>query len=96
MTTLEELLEQRNIVTEIAIELYGQMYVFNRKFWGSTTEQEINDIQHRLMNLGYEFEPTPEEQELADIIYKALLEQEIIKKPKNDDDKEGPQHSSDI
>jgi hypothetical protein len=95
MTTLEELLEQRDIVTEIAIELYGPMYIFNRKFWGSTTEQEINDIQHRLMNLGYEFEPTPEEKELADIIYKALLEQEIIKKPK-DDDEEGPQHSSDI
>ena len=78
MTTLEELLEQRDIITEIAVELYGPMYIFDRRFWGSSVENDLNDVQQRLLNLGYVFEPSPEEKELADIIYKALLEQEII------------------
>lgn len=88
MTTLEELLEQRDIISQIATELYGPMYVFNRKFWGSPTEHELNDVQEQLINLGYRMDPTPEEQELADIIYKALLDQEIIRRTDDDDEDE--------
>jgi hypothetical protein len=90
MTVLEELLEKKDIITDIAVELYGPMYVFDRRFWGSPTESDLNEVQQQLINLGHVFEPTPEEQELADIIYKALLEQEIISYKKK-----GPQRSSD-
>jgi hypothetical protein len=87
--TLEELLDKREIISQIAMELYGPMYVFNRKFWGSPTEQELNEVQEQLINLGYRMDPTPEEQELADIIYKALLDQEIIRyKDITDDDED--------
>ena len=49
MTTLEELLEQRDIITEIAVELYGPMYIFDRRFWGSSVENDLNDVQQRLL-----------------------------------------------
>lgn len=61
MDRIKELLEIQTIVSDIAYELYGDMYVTNEKFWGSPTENQLREVTEQLFEVGYEWIPTEEE-----------------------------------
>ena len=69
---INELLEKRELLSEIASELYGDLYVTNDKFWGSPTEKQMMEVEHSLDNLGWRDEMTPEMLEAAKQIAKDL------------------------
>lgn len=69
---IKELLEQRNVLSEIAAELYGDLYVMNDKFWGSPTEKQMNVVEDSLHNLGWRDEIAPEMLDAARNIAKDL------------------------
>jgi hypothetical protein len=69
---VNELLEKRELLSEIAVELYGELYVTNDKFWGSPTEKQMMEVEHRLDNLGWRDDITPEMLEAAKQIAKDL------------------------
>jgi len=62
---MNELLELRNTLADIAAELYGDLYVTNEAFWGSPTERQMFEVEERLTDLGYIQEVTPEQIEAA-------------------------------
>ena len=51
---INELLEKRDHLMDIAAILYGDMYVCNDKFWGSPTEQDMLNVELALESLGYD------------------------------------------
>jgi hypothetical protein len=61
---IEALLEQRQILFEIAEELYGDLWVGEEAFWGSPTERQLTEVHNSLFNLGWSEDLTP--QQLAD------------------------------
>ena len=69
---INELLERRDILNEIATELYGELWIIEDSFWGSPTELEMRDIEEQLDNLGYKEEVTDEQIALADMIFEEL------------------------
>ena len=69
---INELLERRDILNEIATELYGELWITEDSFWGSPTELEMRDIEEQLDNLGYKEEVTDEQIALADMIFEEL------------------------
>ena len=85
MTRIEELLEQRSVLVEMASVMYGDMYVTNENFWKSSIEKDMFKIEEELMDLGHEEEGITPEMELA-----ALLIFESLKKggllPEEDED----------
>ena len=75
---IQELLEERNHLFEIASVLYGDMFVTNESFWGSPTELQLKRVYDKLDLFGHEDEePTDEMIEAAKILEK------IIEKGKN-------------
>ena len=79
---IEELLEKRNTLTDIAAELYGDMFITVDEFWGSPTEREMSIVDDELANLGWEPETTPEIEALAeillqDLVYRGILEMSL-------------------
>lgn len=69
---IQELLEQRQILFEIAEELYGDLWIGEKAFWGSPTEQQLQKIHDSLFNLGWSEDVTPEQMETAKKIGKIL------------------------
>ena len=69
---IEGLLEQRQILFEIAEELYGDLWVGEEAFWGSPTEQQLQKVHDSLFNLGWSEDVTPEQMETAKKIGKIL------------------------
>ena len=69
---IQELLEQRDILNDIASELYGPLWIMNRNFWGSPTEKQLAEVCESLYNLGYRDDVTPEQEKAADEIAKIL------------------------
>jgi hypothetical protein len=67
---MEELLEKQTILSDIAGELYGELWIMNEKFWGSPTERELQEVTMSLLNLGHSVENTPEGDEAAKIVAK--------------------------
>ena len=63
-----DLLEMRDILSDIASELYGELYVCNDDFWGSPTEREMYKVEESLSNLGFKYIPSPEMVSLVDMI----------------------------
>jgi len=90
MTRIEELLEQRSVLVEMASVMYGDMYVTNEHFWKSSIERDMFNIESELMDLGYEEEGITPEMELA-----ALLIFDLLKKggllPDEEEDEENAQ-----
>lgn len=76
--TIQELLEQKNTLCEIASVLYGDNYILQEEFWNSPTEQEIKSVWKQLDLLGYEEEITPEMQALGDMLFEDLVKRGII------------------
>ena len=87
---IEELLEKRNTLTDIATELYGDMFITVDEFWGSPTERQMGIVDDELINLGWESETTPEIIALAEIILQDLVERGILNEDGevNEDDEE--------
>jgi len=56
-----DLLNLRDILSDIAAELYGDLYVTNEAFWGSPTERQMFEVEERLTDLGYIQDVTPEQ-----------------------------------
>ncbi len=75
MTRIEELLEQRSVLIEMASVMYGDMYVADENFWKSSIEKDMFKIEEELMDLGHEEEGITPEMELA-----ALLIFDLLKK----------------
>jgi len=75
MSRIEELLEQRSVLVEMASVMYGDMYVTDENFWKSSIERDMFEIESELMDLGYEEEGITPEIELA-----ALLLFDVLKK----------------
>jgi len=75
---IQELLEKRNTLTDIATELYGDLFITVDEFWGSPTERQMGIVDDELINLGWESETTPEIIALAEIILQDLVERGIL------------------
>lgn len=71
---INELLEKRDILADIATELYGEWWITNDKFWNSPTELELRKIEEQLFNLGYDItdELTPDQLLLASLLLKKI------------------------
>jgi hypothetical protein len=60
---IEELLEKRRDLFEIAALLYGDEFVMCKDFWGSPTEKHLQEVYQQLHDLGYEF-PAPTDEQI--------------------------------
>jgi hypothetical protein len=70
---IEELLEKRQDLFDIAALLYGDAFVTCKDFWGSPTERHLQELYEELYTLGYKFpEPTEEQLDTAMILAKKL------------------------
>jgi hypothetical protein len=69
---IQELLEQRSTLFEIAEVLYGDAFVLEEEFWGSPTEVELSQTHALLSDLGYEFEIDTETLDAAKVIGKEM------------------------
>jgi hypothetical protein len=69
---LEGLLEQRQILFEIAEALYGDLWIGEEAFWGSPTERQLMELHEKLFNLGWSEDVTPEQMETVKKIGKIL------------------------
>jgi hypothetical protein len=87
---IQELLEKRNTLTDIATELYGDLFITVDEFWGSPTERQMGIVDDELINLGWESETTPEIIALAEIILQDLVDRGILNEDGevNEDDEE--------
>ncbi len=89
MNRIEELLEQRSILVEMASIMYGDMYVTNEHFWKSSVERDMFKIESELMDLGYEEEGITPEMELAAILlFDALKKGGLIPDEREEEDEE--------
>ena len=70
---LEELLQQRDILTEISAELYGEMFVENENFWGSVTEKQMASVVEEIIELGYIEHFSDEVRNHADKIFRRFF-----------------------
>ena len=70
---IDELLEERDNLFEIASVLYGDIFVTNESFWGSPTELQLQRVYEILDLFGHQDdEPTDEMIEAAEIIKKMV------------------------
>ena len=76
---INELLEKREILGDIAVELYGDFWITEETFWGSTTEQQMLEVTEQLNELGWVDPVSDEEIEMADKIMEMLIKEGKIK-----------------
>jgi hypothetical protein len=87
MNRIEELLEQRSVLVEMAAVMYGDMYIANEYFWNSSIEKDMFEIESELIDLGHEDEPSSPEMEFAArVIFDLLKKDGIIPDKKEDED----------
>jgi len=79
---INELLEKREILGEIAVELYGDFWITNDEFWGSPTEQDLFEVSEQLAELGWVEDVSDEEIAFADKIIELLLKEGKLKDPR--------------
>jgi hypothetical protein len=92
MTRIEELLEQRSVLMEMASVMYGDMYVMNENFWKSSVEKDLYKIEEELDNLGHVEEGiTPEMEEAALAMFDALKSSGIIPNEEEEEDEDDAQ-----
>jgi hypothetical protein len=76
---IQELLEKRDILTDIAAELYGDDYIAKDEFWNSPTEKEMFQVESQLRDLGHEDpEVSDEMNALAQIIFDDLIKRGLV------------------
>ena len=79
---INELLEKREILGDIAIELYGEFWITEEEFWGSSTERELSEVVKQLAELGWVDPISDEEIEIADMIMEMLIKEGKLKGPR--------------
>ncbi len=75
---IKELLEKREVLTDIAAELYGELFITVDEFWGSPTERQMSIVDQELADLGWEPETTPEIIALAEMLLQDLVNRGIL------------------
>ena len=78
MTRIEELLEKRDVLSEMAAVMYGDLYVADENFWKSSIQRDLFKVEEELFDLGYEEEATPEQEMAAQILFDAFKYNGII------------------
>ena len=87
MNRIEELLEQRSVLVEMASVMYGELYVTNEHFWNSSIEKDMFKVEEELIDLGHEDEPVSPEMEAAALaIFVALKESGILPEEREDEE----------
>ena len=84
--TIQELLDERETLHEIASVMYGDFYVIQQDFWGSPTERELKRVYEQLDLLGYEDPITEEQQEIGNMIFDKLVDEGIFSLDDEDDE----------
>ena len=79
---INELLEKREILGDIAVELYGEFWITEEEFWGSSTERELSEVSEQLNELGWVDPISDEEIEIADMIMEMLIKEGKLKGPR--------------
>lgn len=67
---IKDLKRKKNLLSEIAAELYGDLWIMNEKFWGSPTEKQMMEVTLALIELGETVKPTEEQKIMAKEIAK--------------------------
>ena len=89
MNRIEELLEQRSVLIEMASVMYGDLYITNEHFWNSSIEKDMFEIESELIDLGHEEEEvSPEMEFAARVIFDLLKKDGIIPDKKEDEEDE--------
>jgi hypothetical protein len=89
MNRIDELLEQRSVLVEMASVMYGDLYITNEHFWKSSVERDMFDIESELMDLGYEEPDISPEMELAALlIFDALKKGGLLPDEREEEDEE--------
>ena len=89
MNRIDELLEQRSVLVEMASVMYGDLYITNEHFWKSSVERDMFDIESELMDLGYEEPDISPEMELAALlIFDALQKGGLLPDEREEEDEE--------
>ena len=93
--SIQELLDHKDFLNEIASLLYGDDYILKQEFWNSPTERELFQVWKQLDLLGYE-EPISEEmQALGDLIFDDLIAKGVIPMDDRDDEYYGDDEDED-
>ena len=79
---INELLVKREILGDIAVELYGEFWITEEEFWGSSTERELSEVSEQLTELGWVDPISDEEIEIADMIMEMLIKEGKLKGPR--------------
>jgi hypothetical protein len=79
---INELLEKREILGEIAAELYGDLWITNEEFWNSPTERDLREVGEQLIDLGWVDEVSEEEEAFADKLLELLIKEGKLKDPR--------------
>ena len=89
MNRIEELLEQRSVLIEMASVMYGDMYIANEYFWNSSIEKDMFEIESELIDLGHEEEEvSPEIEFAARVIFDLLKKDGIIPNEREKEDED--------
>ena len=84
--TIQELLDERDTLHEIASVMYGDLYVIQQDFWGSPTERELKRVYEQLELLGHEDPITEEQQAIGEMIFQGLVDNGIFTLDDEDED----------
>ena len=83
---IQELLNERETLNEIARVMYGDLYVVQQDFWGSPTERELKRVYEQLDLLGHEDPITEEQQAIGEMIFQGLVDNGIFTLEDEDED----------
>ena len=83
---IQELLDERETLNEIARVMYGDLYVIQQDFWGSPTERELKRVYEQLELLGHEDPITEEQQAIGEMIFQGLVDNGIFTLEDEDDE----------
>lgn len=72
---INDLLKQRDHLSDLATIMYGELYVSHQDFWGSPLESEMSEVELSLLELGWEPEDySPEVYEASIVVVNDLLD----------------------
>jgi len=83
---IQELLNERETLCEIAKVMYGDMYVIQKDFWNSPTERELARVYEQLELLGHDDPITEEQQAIGEMIFDKLVDEGIFSLDDDDED----------
>ena len=83
---IQDLLQQKDTLHEIASVLYGDQYLLQKDFWGSPTEKELFQVYQQLDLLGYDQPVSDEHRAIGEMIFEKLVNDGIF--PPDEDEEE--------